>query len=236
MTAYYRGLIAVDSEGRIWIQAFRLNSDGTHTAVVTVSTNGGGSFAQQPSLATLGDRGGGRLISLGTRLMFLYGGHGCCETGKMRLRSDSDPLATWSSAATVLSDGIYHGAALSALGDGAGGMHLVYKDKATMALHYFTRALAAGSATNQNFSRSVPIEADLLLPKAQAEQIAYLAETLAADRILVEDHASTRALAKSASCSCCGEGSTNRKLNASGFAPAIASSGRRACRARERSS
>src|SRR5205085_11128129 len=111
-----------------WIQAFRLNSDGTHTAVVTVSTNGGGSFAQQPSLATLGDRGGGRLISLGTRLMFLYGGHGCCETGKMRLRSDSDPLATWSSAATVLSDGIYRGAALSAVADGAGGLHLAYKN------------------------------------------------------------------------------------------------------------
>ncbi len=78
----------------------------------------------------------------------------------------------------------------------AAAQQAVVDAEATMALHYFIRALAAGSATDRNFSRSVAIEADLLLPKAQAEQIAYLAETLAADRILVEDHASTRALAK----------------------------------------
>src|SRR5205807_6934442 len=101
VTAYYRGLIALDSAGRIWIQAFRLNGDGTHTAVVTVSTDGGTTFTQQPSLATLSNRGGGRLISLGTRLMFLYGAHGCCETGKMRLRNDGDALSSWSSATTV---------------------------------------------------------------------------------------------------------------------------------------
>ncbi|HYZ89269.1 MAG TPA: hypothetical protein VE620_08235, partial [Myxococcales bacterium] len=129
-TAYYRALLAVDSEGRIWIQAFRLNTDGTHTAVITVSTDGGRTFTQQPSLATLSGRGGGRLISLGTRLMFLYGAHGCCETGKMRLRNDSDPLSSWSSATTVLPDGIYHGAALSAVADGAGGLHLAYKNLA----------------------------------------------------------------------------------------------------------
>jgi hypothetical protein len=129
-TAYYRALLALDSEGRIWIQAFRLNADGTHTAVITVSTNGGASFTQQPSLATLSDRGGGRLISLGRRLMFLYGAHGCCETGKMRLRDDGDPLSAWSSATTVLPDGIYHGAALSAVADGAGGLHLAYKNLA----------------------------------------------------------------------------------------------------------
>ncbi|HWE26063.1 MAG TPA: N,N-dimethylformamidase beta subunit family domain-containing protein [Myxococcales bacterium] len=130
VTGYYRGLIALDSFGRIWIQAFRLNTDGTHTAVVTVSTDGGTTFTQQPSLATLADRGGGRLISLGTRLMFLYGAHGCCQVGKMRLRNDSDPLSSWSTAATALPDGIYHGAALSAVADGAGGLHLAYKSLA----------------------------------------------------------------------------------------------------------
>jgi hypothetical protein len=129
-TAYYRGLIALDSVGRIWVQAFRLNTDGTHTAAISVSADGGTTFAQQPSLATLGTRAGGRLISLGTQLMFLYGTHGCCDPGRMRLRDDAAPLSTWSSAAAVLSDGIYHGAALSAVADGAGGLHLVYKNVA----------------------------------------------------------------------------------------------------------
>ena len=127
-TAYYRGLIALDSVGRVWVQAFRLNTDGTHTAVISVSADGGATFAQQPSLATLGTRAGGRLISLGTQLMFLYGTHGCCDPGRMRLRDDAAPLSTWSSATAVLSDGIYHGAALSAVADGAGGLHLVYKN------------------------------------------------------------------------------------------------------------
>src|SRR2546429_1243050 len=42
------------------------------------------------SLATVGMRAGGRLVSLGTKLMFLYGTHGCCDAGKMRLRNDGD--------------------------------------------------------------------------------------------------------------------------------------------------
>src|SRR5712671_2695647 len=127
-TAYYRGLIALDSVGRIWVQAFLLNSNGTHTAAISVSTDGGATFAQQPSLATVGTRAGGRLISLGTQLMFLYGTHACCDSGKMRLRNDGDPLSSWTSATTVFSDGIYHGAALSAVADGAGGLHLAYKN------------------------------------------------------------------------------------------------------------
>src|SRR5438067_4176197 len=127
-TAYYRGLIAVDSLGRIWVQAFFLDSAGTHTAVIAVSTDGGATFVQQPSLDTVPDRGGGRLVSLGTRLMFLYGAHGCCPAAKMRLRSDTDPLASWSAPVTALPEGIYHGAALSAVADGAGGLHLAYKD------------------------------------------------------------------------------------------------------------
>jgi hypothetical protein len=45
----------------------------------------------------------------------------------MRVRADSDPLASWSSPQVVFPEGIYHGAALSAAGDGSGGVHLAYK-------------------------------------------------------------------------------------------------------------
>ncbi|HYV66180.1 MAG TPA: hypothetical protein VE964_08045, partial [Myxococcales bacterium] len=129
-TAYYRALLALDSAGRIWVQAFRLNADGTHTAAISVSSDGGATFAQQPSLATLGTRAGGRLISLGSRLLFLYSTHGCCDPARMRLRSDGDPLSSWSGATAAFSEGIYHGAALSAVADGEGGLHLVYKNHA----------------------------------------------------------------------------------------------------------
>src|SRR5207245_11137075 len=125
--AYDRGLSVLGSGARIWVQAFRRNSDGTHTAAISVSADGGATFTEQPSLATVGTRAGGRLISLGTKLMFLYGTHGCCDAGKMRLRNDGDPLSSWSSATTAVSDGIYHGAALSAVADGSGGLHLGYK-------------------------------------------------------------------------------------------------------------
>ncbi|RKH75713.1 exo-alpha-sialidase, partial [Corallococcus praedator] len=43
-TAYSRALLARDSRGRLWVQAFRLESDGGSTAVVAVSTDGGASF------------------------------------------------------------------------------------------------------------------------------------------------------------------------------------------------
>lgn len=47
----------------------------------------------------------------------------------MRIRSDSDPEGTWAPVRQAFSDGIYHGAALSAVADGKDGMHLVYKDE-----------------------------------------------------------------------------------------------------------
>lgn len=40
-TAYSRALLARDSQGRLWVQSFRLELDGGATAVVSVSTNGG---------------------------------------------------------------------------------------------------------------------------------------------------------------------------------------------------
>jgi hypothetical protein len=55
--------------------------------------------------------------------------HDGFEPTRMRLRKDSDPVGTWGPVTQAFSDGIYHGAALSAVEDGKGGMHLVYKDE-----------------------------------------------------------------------------------------------------------
>lgn len=128
-TAYSRALLARDSQGRLWVQAFRLELDGGATAVVAVSTNGGQHFGSAQSLDKVRRRGGGRLLSVGTKLVFLYGMHDGWEPARMRIRSDSDPEDTWGPVLQAFSDGIYHGAALSAVADGKGGMHLVYKDE-----------------------------------------------------------------------------------------------------------
>ncbi|WP_224247074.1 hypothetical protein [Hyalangium gracile] len=128
-TAYSRALLARDSQGRLWIQAFRLEQDGRSTAVVAVSTNGGSSFQRQPDLDRVRRRGGGRLLAVGSKLIFVYGMHDGFEPARMRIRRDSDPLDTWGSVRQAFSDGIYHGAALSAVEDGHGGMHFVYKDE-----------------------------------------------------------------------------------------------------------
>src|SRR5262249_37658491 len=118
-TAYSRAELQRDSHGRLWIQAFRLEPDGSNTIVLAVSSDGGASFSTQPSLDNLGSRGGGRLLSLGSRMLLLYGAHGVVAA-HYRTRSDADPLGSWSSAQTAFSEGIYHGAALSAVADGAG--------------------------------------------------------------------------------------------------------------------
>ena len=127
-TAYLRAELARDSQGRFWVWAQRYNSDGTFTMVMSVSTNGGSSFSQQPSLDSFADRPGGRIMPVGgNRMILLYGTHGL-DPGYMRLRSDSDALSSWGSRQAVFGEGLYHGAALSALGDGSGGVHLFYKD------------------------------------------------------------------------------------------------------------
>ncbi|MGZ3385834.1 MAG: hypothetical protein ACXVB5_13090, partial [Isosphaeraceae bacterium] len=133
--AYSRALLARDSVGRLWIQAFRLEPDGRSTAVVAVSTNGGASFQRQPDLDRVRHRGGGRLLAVGTKLIFVYAMHDGFEPTRMRIRQDSDPLDTWGSVRQAFPDGIYHGAALSAVADGHGGMHFVYKDE-TERLYY----------------------------------------------------------------------------------------------------
>ncbi len=127
-TAYLRGELAVDSAGRLWVWAQRLNSDGTFTGVISVSADGGATFQAQPALDTFADRPGGRIMPVGgNRLMLLYGTHGV-DPGYMRLRNDSDAVSSWGARQLVFSDGIYHGAALSAAVAVSGGVHLLYKD------------------------------------------------------------------------------------------------------------
>ncbi len=128
-TAYSRALLARDSFGRLWVQAFRLESGGASTAVLAVSTDDGATFQPQPSLDRVKRRGGGRLLATGGRLVFVYAMHDGFEPTRMRIRRDSDPLGTWDPVQQAFPDGIYHGAALSAVEDGRGGMHLVYKDE-----------------------------------------------------------------------------------------------------------
>lgn len=138
--AYHRAEIARDSLGRLWVQAF-LRQDTCPNPGVTctgdilrvwVSTDGGATFQGPQDLATLTNQlGGGRLISLGSKLMMLWGDYSS-NPAQMRMRSDSDPVTTWSIATNAFpapdSSQIYHGAALSAAADGAGGLHLVYKE------------------------------------------------------------------------------------------------------------
>lgn len=133
--AYSRALLARDSRGRLWIQAFKLERDGRSTAVIAVSTNGGSSFQRQPDLGSVRRRGGGRLLSVGTKLVFVYAMHDGYEPTRMRIRQDSDPLDTWGAVRQAFPEGIYHGAALSAVEDGQGGMHLVYKDESLRLYH-----------------------------------------------------------------------------------------------------
>src|SRR6266446_6807936 len=75
-TAYLRAELAVDSVGRIWMWAQRLNADGTFTMVMSVSADGGLTFQALPSLDTFANRPGGRILPIGgNRLMLLYGTH-----------------------------------------------------------------------------------------------------------------------------------------------------------------
>jgi hypothetical protein len=125
-TGYTRAELARDSQGRLWVQAFRLEPDGTHTAVLSVSEDEGVTFQPQPSLANLPQRGGGRLLHLGDRLLFVYSLHGVAPAW-FRVRMDSEPPGAWQPQQQAFPESIYHGAALSAVALGGGRMHLVYK-------------------------------------------------------------------------------------------------------------
>ncbi|WP_434388295.1 hypothetical protein [Melittangium boletus] len=152
-TAYTRALLARDSKGRLWVQAFRLESDGGSTAVLSVSTDGGSNFERQANLGRVKRRGGGRLLSVGSKLVFVYAMHDGFEPTRMRLRDDDAPVEAWGSVKDAFSDGIYHGAALSAVADGKGGMHLVYKDETERLYHRHFDGSTFGSRTLLESSR-----------------------------------------------------------------------------------
>jgi hypothetical protein len=149
-TAYSRAELARDSHGRLWVQAFRLESDGGSTAVLSVSQDGGQSFQRQSNLDRVKRRGGGRLLATGGKLLFVYAMHDGFEPTRMRIRRDADPVGTWGPVTQAFSDGIYHGAALSAVEDGQGGMHLVYKDERERL--YYRRFNGSG------FGSRIPVE------------------------------------------------------------------------------
>ncbi|ATB40482.1 hypothetical protein CYFUS_005931 [Cystobacter fuscus] len=158
-TAYTRALLARDSQGRLWVQAFHLDSDGGSTAVLSVSSDGGASFQRQANLGRVKRRGGGRLLSVGSKLVFLYAMHDGFEPTRMRIRRDSDPVESWGDVKTAFSDGIYHGAALSAVEDGEGGMHLVYKDETERLYYRHFDGTSFGSRTLLESSRDWAMQA-----------------------------------------------------------------------------
>ncbi len=115
--------------------------------MVSVSVDGGARFVAQPALDRLPNRGGGRLVALGGRLLALYDAHAATGAARFRVRDDDAPLSSWSPLASAFPEGIYHGAALSAVTDGAGGADVAYKDKAErLWLRHFD-GVAFGSGT-----------------------------------------------------------------------------------------
>jgi len=134
--AYSRAEIARDSAGRIWIQAFRLEADGSSSAAIAVSEDGGASFRALPDLDNVTNRGGGRLLWLGDRVIFVYAMHDGFQGTHFRIHFDWDAPGTWQPVTLAFSEGMYHGAALSAVATPEGGMHLVYKDENDEKLYY----------------------------------------------------------------------------------------------------
>jgi Big-like domain-containing protein len=165
-SAYHRAEVAIDSLGRIWVQAFRrgatacdplsdtrcarchetINGDNyPNDVVVAVSSDGGRTFSPAQTLAQTVCRAGGRLIRLGTRLLLLWNDYSANQNGtvigtRFMVRDDVAPDGFWAAPGDAFPDlpvdGIYHGAALSEVADGEGGLHLVYKDQNEQRLWY----------------------------------------------------------------------------------------------------
>jgi hypothetical protein len=173
--AYHRGELAVDSRGRIWVQAFKrgatscdpasdpkckvcgataVNGDNYgNEVVVSVSADGGRTFAPERSLGTTLCRAGGRLISVGTKILMVWNDYSANENGTRIVtrfveREAGDPLSAWSNPKDAFpdepADGIYHGAAMSAVADG-NSVHVVYKDQNQMRLWYRRFDAATGT-------------------------------------------------------------------------------------------
>lgn len=136
-TGYYRAELARDSRGRLWVQTFFLQADGSSRVEIAVSTNGGASFERQPDLGVTARQGGGRLIAVGDHLLFVFDEEDGTHPARFRTRSDWDPLDRWGPTRIAFEEGIYHGAALSAVDDDQGGLHLAYKDKGQRLFYRF---------------------------------------------------------------------------------------------------
>jgi hypothetical protein len=159
--AYHRGEIAVDSHGVIWVQGWLRGPNATvsrpdgngypNTLEVAYSTDGGVTFSSQVGsdgilhgqvLGNTSLRAGGRLIHANGQIIMFWNDYSESQPTRLRFRSDASPVTSaWSSEGPAFSDGItgiYHGAALSAVAQDNGILHLVYKDQnsATMRLWY----------------------------------------------------------------------------------------------------
>src|SRR3989442_15566571 len=94
------------------------------------------------------------MISAGSKLLLLWNDYSANQNGTVMVtrfmqRDASDPVSTWSPPASRVPrparpDGIYHGAALSAVSDGSS-VHLVYKDQNQLRLWYRRFDAATGS-------------------------------------------------------------------------------------------
>src|SRR5690606_3640401 len=135
-TAYSRAELTIDSTGRIWVQAFRLEAGGASTAVIAVSSDEGATFRHLAPLASVSRRGGGRLLALGDRVIFLWGMHDGFEPARFRIHLDDAAEDDWGPIRQAFPEGLYHGAALSAVATPEGGMHLVYKGEIDQRLYY----------------------------------------------------------------------------------------------------
>ncbi|MFN7134088.1 MAG: hypothetical protein ACK4N5_18565, partial [Myxococcales bacterium] len=61
------------------------------------------------------------------RMVIVYDAHDSGTPARFRVRDDGDPVGSWQPVQQAFPEGIYHGAALSAVASPEGGMHLVYK-------------------------------------------------------------------------------------------------------------
>ena len=98
---------------------------------IWVSTDAGATFERQPDIVRQPLLGGGRLVSLGDRMMVLWGDYSWDNPARYVIRDDSAPLTSWSGPFVAFADrdSVYHGAAMSTVADEHGGLHVVYKDR-----------------------------------------------------------------------------------------------------------
>jgi hypothetical protein len=157
--AYHRAELAIDSRGRLWVLAFYRGPCDTSAGVTCsdtlrlwMSADRGQTFQAQPNLDEQPVIGGGRLISLGRGLLVIWGDYSYADPALMRLRNDDDPVERWQAPVAAFDDGdsIYHGAALSAVADGQGGLHLVYKNR--------DQALVYRHFDGQRFGEGQPVD------------------------------------------------------------------------------